>query len=111
MYYIINGDEQWIGVHAKPIHPMQTCTCHIQCTEWQIELDLTAAPATILQNPEAAVAALSNIPLACPRAAAASIINNPPAPIAVGLTVIKMAVNGTNPRAIMVVIRAQDATR
>jgi hypothetical protein len=29
----------------------------------------------------------------------------------VGLTVMKMAVNGTNPRAIMVVIRAQNATR
>jgi len=77
---------------------------NIQRTEWQTEPDLAAAPATVVKNPEAAVAAQIQIPVAGPRAAAATMIMKTAVPLAVGLTAMNLANNGTNPGAIMAVI-------
>jgi hypothetical protein len=83
----------------------------IQHRELQTEPDLAAAPATVLENSEAAVAALIKIPVAGPRAAAAAMIIKTPAPVAVGLSPMKMANNGTNPGAIIALTSAQKASR
>jgi len=111
MHYIINGDKQWIPCTCKADTPNANLHSNIQCTEWHTEPDLAAAPATVLENPEAAVAALIKIPVAGPRAAAAVMIIKTPAPAAVGLTPMKMADKGTNPGAIMAVTRARKASR
>jgi len=76
-----------------------------------MEPDRAVAPGTVLENPEAAVATLINIPVAGPRAAAAAMISKAPAPVAVGLAPMKMADNDTNPAAIMAVTRALKASR
>ena len=57
------------------------------------------------------MAALIKIPVAGPRAAAAAMIIKTLALVAVGLTAMKIANNGTNPGAIMAVTRAQKASR
>ena len=56
------------------------------------------------------MAALINIPVAGTRAAAASVIIKTAAPVAVGLTAMKMAYNSTNAGALMAVKRAQKAS-
>jgi len=99
MHYIINGDELWIAYTCKADTRNANLHSNIQHTEWQTEPDL------------AAVAALIKIPVAGPRAAAATMIIKTPAPVAVGLTLMKIANNGTNPGAIMVVTRDQKASR
>jgi hypothetical protein len=109
MNYIINCDEPWILCTCKADTPNANLHSNIQRTEWQTEPYLAAAPATVLENPEAAVAALIKIPVAGPRAAAAAMIIKTPAPVAVGLIPMKMVDNGTNPGAIMVVRRARRA--
>jgi hypothetical protein len=111
MPYIINGDEPWIPWTCKADTPNANLHSNIQRTEWQTETDLAAAPATILENPEAAVATLIKTPVAGPRAAAAAMIIKTPAPVAMELTPMKMADNGTNPGAIMTVTRAWKASR
>jgi hypothetical protein len=111
MDYIINGDEPWIPCTCNADTPNANLHSIIQRTESQTEPDLAVAPATVLENPEAAVAALIKIPVAGPRAAAAAMIIKTPAPVAVGLTPMKMADNGTNPGAIMAVTRARKASR
>jgi hypothetical protein len=110
MHYIINGDEPLILGTCKADTPNTDLHSNIQCTERQTEPDLAAAPATVLENPEAAVAALIKIPVAGPRAAAAIMIIKTPAPVAVGLTPMKMADNGKNPGATMAVTRARKAS-
>jgi hypothetical protein len=111
MQYIINGDKPWIPCTCKANTPNTNLQRNIQRTEWQTEPDQPAAPTTVLDNPEAAVAALIKIPVVSPRAAAAPIIIKTPAPVAVGLTPIKMADNGTNPGAIIAVTRARKASK
>jgi hypothetical protein len=111
MDYIINGDKPWIPCTCKADTPNANLHSNIQRTEWQTEPDLAAPPATIQENPEAAVAALIKIPVAGPRAAAAVMIIKTPVPVAMGLTPMKMADNCTNPGAIMAVMRARKATR
>jgi len=111
MHYIINGDEPWILCTCKVDTPNTNLHSNVQCTECQTEPDLAAAPATVPQNPEAAVAALIKIQVAGPRAAAAAMISKTPAPVAVDLTPMKMADNGTNPGTIMAVTRAWKANR
>jgi len=111
MHFIINGDEPWIPCTFKADTPDANLHSNIQRTEWQTEPVPAAAPATVLENPEAAVAALIKIPAAGPRGAAAAMIIKTPAPVALGLTAIKMADNGTNPGAIMAVTSARQASR
>ena len=111
MHNIINGDEPWIPCTCKADTPNANLHSNIQHTEWQTEPDLSAAPATVLENPEAAVAALIKIPVAGPRAAAATMIMKTPVPVALGLTPMKMADNGTNPGVIMAVTRGWTASR
>jgi hypothetical protein len=111
MHYIINGDELWIPCTCKADTPNTNLHSNIQRTEWQTEPDLAAAPPTILENPEAAGAAVIKILVAGPRAAAAAMIIKTPAPVAVGLTPMKMADNGTNLGARMAVMRARKASR
>ena len=111
MHYIINGDEPWIPFTCKADTPNANLHGSIQRTEWQTEPDLAAAPATVPDNPEATVAALIEIPVAGPRAAAATMIIKTPALVAVGLTPMEMAQNGTNPGAIMAVSRPWKASR
>ena len=57
------------------------------------------------------MATLIKIPVAGPRAAAAAMIIKPPAPVAMGLTPMKMADNGTDLRAIIAVTRSWKACR
>jgi uncharacterized membrane protein (DUF4010 family) len=83
----------------------------IQLKEWQTEPDLAAAPARILENPEAAMAALIKIPVAGPRAAAATMIIKTTVPVAVGLTPMDMANNCTNQGAIIAVESARKANK
>jgi len=111
MHHIINGDERWIPCTCKADTPNANLHSKIQRTEWQMEPDLAVAPATVLENPEAAVATLIKIPVVGPWAAAAAMIIKTLAPVALGLTPIKMANNGTNPGAIMVVTRARKGSR
>jgi hypothetical protein len=111
MHYIINGDEPWIPCTCKADTPNTNRHSNTQRTEWQTEPDLAAAPAAVVENPVAAVAALIKIPVAGPRAAGAPMIIKTPAPVAVGLTPMKMADNGTNPGAIMAVTGTRKATR
>jgi hypothetical protein len=111
MHYIINGDQPWILCTCKADTPNANLHSNIQRTEWQTEPDLAAAPATVLENPEAAVAALIKIPVAGPRAEAAAMIIKTLAPVAVGLTPMKMDNNGTNPGAILAITRARKASR
>jgi hypothetical protein len=111
MHYIINGDELWIPFTCKADTPDANMQSNIQRTEWQTEPDLAAAPATVLEHPEAAVAALITIPVAGPREAAAAMIIKTPVPVAVGLTPMKMADNCTKLGAIMVVTRGRKASR
>jgi len=111
MHYIITVDKPWIPYSCKAYTPNANLNSNIQRTEWQTEPDLTAAPATILENLKAAVAALINIPVAGPSASAATIIIKTPAPVAEGLTAKKMANNGTNPGAKLGVTRARKASR
>jgi hypothetical protein len=111
MHYIINGDEPWIPCTCKADTPNANLHSNIPRTEWQTEPDLAAAPATVLENPEAAVAALIKIPAAGPRVAAAAMIIKTPAPVAGGLTPMKMADNSSDPGAIMAVMRARKASR
>jgi len=86
MHYMINGDEPWILCTSKADTPNVNLHRNIQCTDRPMEPDLAAAPTTILEIPEAAVAALIKIPVAGPRAAAATMIIKTPVPVAVGLT-------------------------
>jgi len=58
MHYIINGDEPWILCTCKADTPKANLHSNIQCTEWQAEPNPAAAPATVVDNQEAAVAAL-----------------------------------------------------
>jgi len=59
---------------------------NIQHTEWHQEPDLAGAQPTVWNNPEAAVAVLFNIPLARPKAAAATVSFNSLQEVAVELT-------------------------
>ena len=111
MHYIINGDEPWILCTCKADTSNLNSQSNIQCTKWQTAPDMAAAPVTVLHNPEAGVAALINIPVASPRAAAAAMIIKTPVPVAVGLTPIKLTNNVTNLGAIMVITRAATACR
>jgi len=111
MHHIINGDEPWIPCTCKADTPNANLHSNIQRTESQTEPDLAAAPATVLENPEAAVATLIKMPVAGPRAAAATMIIKTPAPVAVGLTPMTMADNGTNLGAIMAVTSARKSSR
>jgi len=111
MHCIIIGDELWTPCTCKVNTPTANLHSNTQCTEWQIEPDLAAAPTTILQNPEAAVAALIKIIVGGPRAAAAAMIIKTLMPVAVGYTTVKMSNKGTIPGAIMAVMRAQKAGR
>jgi hypothetical protein len=111
MNYIINGDEPWILCTCKANTPNTNLHSNIQRTECQMEPDLAAAPTTVLENSEAAVATLIKIPVAGPRAAAVAMIIKTPAPIVVGLTPMKLADNGTNPGAVMAATEAQKASR
>jgi hypothetical protein len=111
MHNIINGDEPSIPCTCKADTPNANLHSNIQRTEWQTEPDLAAAPTTVLENREAAVTALIKIPVAGHRAAAAALMIKTPAPVAVGLSPMKMADNGTNPGAIMAGTRARKASR
>jgi len=107
---MINGDEPWIPCTCKAVMPNANLHRHIQHTELQTQPDQAATPATILENPQAAVATLIKIPVAGPRVAAAAMIINTPAPVAMGLTAMKIADNGNNLGAIMAVRRACNAS-
>jgi hypothetical protein len=111
MHYILNGDEPWIPCTCKPDTPNANLRSNIQHTELQTEPNLHASLATVLENPEAAVAALIKIPLEGPRAATAAMMIKTPAPVAMRLTAMKMADNSTNPGAIMAVTGVQKASR
>jgi hypothetical protein len=111
MQNIVNGDERWIRCTCKADTPNANLHINIQHTECQTEPELAAAPATVLENPEAAVAALIKIPVAGRRAATAVLISKTPAPVAVGLTPMKMADKGTNPRVIMAIMKDRKASR
>jgi len=111
MHYIINGDEQWIPCTCKADTPNPNMQRTIQCTKYQTKPDLAAAPATVLDNPEAAVAALIKIPVAGPRAAAAIMMIKTPAPVSVRLTPMEIAHNGTYLGVILSVMRARKAIR
>jgi len=82
-----------------------------QCTEWQTEPALAAAPATVVENPYASVAALIKFPVSGPRAGAATMIINTSALVAFGLTPMNMADTGNNSGVIMAVTRARKASR
>jgi hypothetical protein len=99
------------GINAKLIHPNMSLHSNIKCTEWQTESDLAAAPTTVLENPEPAVATLIKIPGTDPRPAAATMIIQTPVPLAVGLTPMKMTDNDTNLVRILVVTEAREASR
>jgi hypothetical protein len=71
MDYIIKSDEPWIQCTCKGDTPNANLH-NIQRTQWQTEPDLAAAPASILEIPKAAVAAMIKTPVAGPRAAAAA---------------------------------------
>jgi len=58
MDYIINSDKPWIPCTCKADTPKAKLYSNIQHTEWQTEPDPAAAPATVLDNWEAAVTAL-----------------------------------------------------
>jgi hypothetical protein len=111
MHYTINGEERWILCTCKADTPNANLHSNIQHTKWQTDPDQAAAAATIPENLEAAVAALIKIPVAGPRAASATMFIKTPAPVAVGLTAMKMADDDTNPAAIMAVTIAQKASR
>jgi hypothetical protein len=111
MHYIISGDELWIPSPCIANTPNPSVHNNILLTEWQTEPDQAAAPTTTLQNQKAAVATLIKIPAASPRAAAATMIINTLAPVAVGLTLMKIAENGTNPGVILTVKRAWNTSR
>jgi hypothetical protein len=107
MHYIINGDELWIPCTCNANTPNANLHSNKQHTECQTEPDLAAAPTTVLALPESTVAAQIKIPVAGPKAAAAAMIIKTPAPVAVGLTPMKIADNCTNPGAIMAVMIAR----
>jgi len=110
MHYIINGDEPWIPCTCKADTPNANLHRNIQRTEWQTEADLAAATATVLINPEAAVAARIKLAMVGPRAAAATMIIKTLAPVSVGLTPMTMADNGTYLEAIIAIKRARKAS-
>jgi hypothetical protein len=76
-----------------------------------MEQDLAAAPATAQENPAAAAAAPIKIPVACPTTAVATMIVQPLAPVAVGLTPTKITDTATKPAATMEVTRPRKASR
>ena len=109
MHYIMKDDKLWIPCTCKADTP-NTNLHNIQCTQWHMEPDITAAPTSVLQIPEAAVAAMVKTPVAGPRAAAAAAaMIKTLAPAAVGLTPIKIPGSSTYPGAIMAVTRARNA--
>jgi len=107
---IIDCVEPWILCTCKAVTPNANLHSNIQCTEWPTEPDQAAAPATIPHNREAAVAILINFPLEGPRAAGAAMIIKTPAAVAMGLTPLTAAYEGTNPWAIIAVKRAETAS-
>ena len=111
MHYIINGDEPWIPCTCKANTPNLNLHSNIQHMEWQTKPDLGAEPATVQENPEAAVGTLNKILVAGRRAAAAAMIIKTPAPVAVGLTPMELAHNGTNLEVVIVVTRAWKTSR
>jgi hypothetical protein len=128
MHYIIKGDELWIPCTCKADTPNANLH-NIHHTQWQMEPDLAAVPANILEILKAAVAAMIKIPVAGPRAAAAAaaIIKTPVpgpmaaataaamiktmAPVAVGLTPMEMSASCTNRGAITAETKATKAIR
>jgi hypothetical protein len=111
MHYIIMGDESWIPCTSKADTPNANLH-NIQRTQSQTEPNLPAAPASVLEFPNAAVAAMIKTPVASPSAAAAAAaMMKTPAPVAMGLTPMEKSASGTNPGALMAVTRAQKASR
>jgi len=111
MHNIIHRDKPWILCTCKADTPKPNLHRNIQPTECQTKPDLAAAPATILENPDAAVAAPIEILVARPRAAAATMANKTLPPVAVGLTTMRMADDGTNLEAIIALTRPRTANR
>ena len=72
MHYIIESDDPWIPCTCKADTPNANSHSNIQCTQCQMESYLAAAPATVLENPNSAVAALNIIPFAVSWATAAT---------------------------------------
>jgi len=111
MDYIIKGDEPWILCTCRADTPNANLH-NIQHTQWEAEPDLAAAPASVLEIPEAEVAAMIKTPVAGPgAAAAAATIINTPTPVDVRLTPMEMFHSGTNLGAITAVTRARNASR
>jgi len=110
MNYILNSDKRWIPCTCKANTPNTNLHSNIQHTEWQTEPG-PAAPPTILENPDAAVTTLIEMPMAGPRTAATIMTSITPVPVAVELTPITMANNGIHPGTIIRVQRARNARR
>jgi len=72
MQYIINHDETWIPCTCRDETQNGNLHSNIRCTAWQTEPDLATAPTTVLENLEAAGAALIKLPVAGHMAAAAA---------------------------------------
>jgi len=110
MHHKIKSDEPWIQCTAKADTPNANLH-NIQCSPWQTEPDLAAAPASILEIQVAAVAAMIKTPVADPMAAAAAAaIIKTLAPVALGLTPIEMSDSSTKPGVIMAVMRVWKAS-
>jgi len=110
MYCIINGHKLSIPCSCKADTLDTNLHSNIQCKERHTEPDLAAVSATLLEHPPAAVVTLIKIPVVGPRAAAAATIIKSWVPVAMELTQIKIANNGTNPGAIIAVTRARQSS-
>jgi hypothetical protein len=111
MHNLIIGDERWIQCTSRADTPNGNLRNNIQRTEWNAKPDRAAAPETVLECLEAAVAALIKILLPGHQAAAATIIIKTLAPVAEVRSPMRMADNCTNPGAIMTVMSAWMASR
>jgi len=111
IHYIVHGDELWIPCSCNTDTPNTNLYTNMQHTDWQTERDLAAAPTTVQENPEAAVAALIIIAVAGLRAATAAMIIITLVPVAIGLAPMKMTNHRTNPGAKIVVTKAQKVSR
>jgi hypothetical protein len=86
--------------------PNKSLHSNIPYTQRQTELVLAATPATVPEYLEASVAALIYIPVADFRASSAPMKIKNPVPVAMGLTPINLANNGTNQEAMIAIAGA-----
>jgi hypothetical protein len=86
IHYIYNGDSLCILCTCKADTPNTNLHSNIQCTELQKKQHVAAAPRTILDKWEAAVATLIIILVVGHQTAAAPVIIKTPAPVAMGFT-------------------------